>query len=80
MATIYDLSWARTSFVAKLILFMRSIFEQWRKINAIDVRVKAAGYSALSSTYYSIAGTAAAHLEAFGEKPRLWFKLSIDQI
>ncbi len=64
MASIYDLSWARTSFGAKLVLFVRSIFQQRRKINSVDVRVKASGYSALSSTYYSIVGTAGAQVEA----------------
>ncbi len=64
MASIYDLSWARTSFAAKLILFAKSIVKQRRKINSIDASVKAAGCSALSSTYYSIAGTAAAQREA----------------
>lgn len=64
MATIYDLSWARTSFTEKLLLFVKSILEQRRKINSVDARVKASGYSALSSTYYSIAGTAGAQKEA----------------
>lgn len=51
MATIYDLSWARTSFIAKLILFFRANFTQRRKIKSVDIFTKAAGYSALSSIY-----------------------------
>lgn len=68
MASIYQLSWARTSFVAKLILFFRANFTQRKKIKSDDFFTKAAGYSALSSTYYSIAGTASAQWKAI-QKP-----------
>ena len=64
MAMAYDLSWGTTSFPAKLLLLATSHREQRRKIKSMDVRAKAEGYSALSSTYYSIAGTAGAHREA----------------
>jgi len=64
MASIYDLSWARTWFIAKLILFFRANLKQRRKIKSVDIATKAAGYSALSSTYYSIAGTAGAQCKA----------------
>ena len=64
MDSIYDLSWARTSFIAKLILFFRANFKQREKIKSVDISTKAAGYSALSSAYYSIASTAGAQGKA----------------
>jgi len=56
--SISELSWGETSFVAKLRLFFVSIRRERTKIHSSDMRERASGYSALSSTYYSIAGTA----------------------
>lgn len=59
MASIYDLSWGETSFLAKLKLFFKSRKQEGKKIRqSFNRYVLAEGCSALSSTYYSIAGTA----------------------
>jgi len=64
MASIYDLSWSKTSFFAKLALFFKSINKDNNKINSNVSAMRAEGYSALSSTYYSIAGTSFSQLRA----------------
>jgi len=64
MTSIYDLSWGETSFLAKLQLFFKSRKREKEKMRSIDARVQAGGYSALSSTYYSIVGTAFSQLKA----------------
>lgn len=54
----YDLSWGETSFLAKLKLFFKSNQQETKKIQSHVSETRAEGYSALSSTYYSIVGTA----------------------
>ena len=61
MASIYDLSWNRSSFLSKLVLVLKS---EWRVLrNRNDV----GSLSSLSSIYYSVAGT------SFSKIPRLRF-------
>lgn len=64
MTSIYDLSWGETSFLAKLQLFFKSRQQEKQKMQSNDRQVQAGGYSALSSTYYSIVGTAFSQLKA----------------
>lgn len=64
MTSIYDLSWHKTSFLAKLRLFYKSGKQEEEKMQSNDRQVQAGGYSALSSTYYSIVGTAFSQLKA----------------
>ena len=64
MTSIYDLSWSETSFLAKLQLFFKSRNQEKEKMRSSDARAQAEGYSALSSTYYSIVGTAFSQLKA----------------
>ncbi len=64
MTSIYDLSWGETSFLAKLQLFFKSRKQEKEKMQSNDRRVRTGGYSALSSTYYSIVGTAFSQLKA----------------
>src|SRR3989344_5857620 len=64
MNSIYDLSWSETSFLAKLRLFFNSNQHEKKRIRSHDSCVRAEGYSALSSTYYSIVGTAFSQLKA----------------
>jgi len=61
---IYHLSWGETSFLAKLKLFVRSRKEEGKKIQSHNPQTRAEGYSALSSTYYSIAQTGVAQFLA----------------
>ena len=60
----YDLSWNTTSFPAKLRLIYESHKEQRSNIRSGNSMQRVSGYSALSSTYYSVLGTAAAHFKA----------------
>ncbi len=55
---IYDLSWNKKTFLAKVQLFFRSRKREREKIKSTNRQVQAQGYSTLSSTYYSIVGTA----------------------
>lgn len=71
MTSIYDLSWSETSFLAKLQLFFKSLKREKEKMRSSDRQVQAGGYSALSSTYYSIVGTAFSQLKA-AFRPK-WF-------
>lgn len=64
MTSIYDLSWSDKSFLAKLQLFFKSRKQEKEKMRSSDRQVQAGGYSALSSTYYSIVGTAFSQLKA----------------
>lgn len=64
MTSIYNLSWSETSFLAKLQLFFKSRKQEKEKMRTSYRRVQAGGYSALSSTYYSIVGTAFSQLKA----------------
>lgn len=64
MASIYGLSWNETSFLSKLQLFLKSRKQDGKKILSNDCCAQAEGYSALSSTYYSIVGTAFSQLKA----------------
>jgi tetratricopeptide (TPR) repeat protein len=63
MTSIYNLSWGETSFLAKLQLFFKSRKQEKEKMHSSDARVQAGGLSALSSTYYSIVGTAFSQLK-----------------
>jgi len=63
MTSIYDLSWGETSFLSKLALFSKSRHREKQNIRSNDRGVQASGYSALSSTYYSIVGTAGSQLK-----------------
>ncbi|MBI5742643.1 MAG: hypothetical protein HZA25_02290 [Candidatus Niyogibacteria bacterium] len=64
MASIYDLSWGGTAFLAKLQLFYFTLKNEGWRVRSAEPRTRAQGYSALSSTYYSIVGTAFAQLKA----------------
>ena len=64
MTSIYDLSWGETSFLAKLQLFYKSRKQEKEKMQSGDRCIQAQGCSALSSTYYSIVGTAFSQLKA----------------
>ena len=64
MTSIYDLSWSKTSFLSKLELFLKSQKREEQKIQSDDPILQAEGLSALSSTYYSIVGTAFSQLKA----------------
>ncbi len=64
MTSIYDLSWGKTSFLAKMQLFFKSQKQEKQKMRSNDRRVQAQGFSTLSSTYYSIVGTAFSQLKA----------------
>lgn len=63
MTSIYDLSWSKTSFLAKLELFLKSRKREKEKMRSDDPMLQAEGCSALSSTYYSIVGTAFSQLK-----------------
>lgn len=60
--TVYGLSWNEDSFLGKLSLFCKSTKQECGKMRSNDRRIKADGCSALSSTCYSIVGTAFARL------------------
>lgn len=60
--SIYDLSWDSDSFLAKMRLFFQSQKTERLKMSSSSIVVQAEGYSALSSTYYSIVGTTGAKL------------------
>lgn len=62
--TIYDLSWSKVSFLAKLQLFFKSRKREKERMRSNDRWIQAQGYSALSSTYYSIVGTSFSQLRA----------------
>ncbi len=61
---IQELSWEETSFWSKITLVFLSWRQERVKIKSNDLMVRAEGYSALSSTYYSIVGTGVAQLRA----------------
>ncbi len=63
MRSIYELSWGETSFLAKMQLFFKSLRRERKRMRSKDPHEQAQGYSALSSTYYSIAGTAFSQLK-----------------
>lgn len=74
MTSIYDLSWSKTSFLAKLQLFFKSRKREKQRMQSDDPIVQAQGYSALSSAYYSIVGTAVSQLKAiFRLRWLMWF-------
>lgn len=63
MDKIYDLSWNETSFLSKLQLFFKSHQHEKKKMQSSNSEVYAQGCSSLSSTYYSIVGTAFSQLK-----------------
>jgi len=63
MPTIYDLTWRETSFLSKLRLFFAAISKHRKDRKSSELTLRAASFSAVSSTYYSIAATARAHLD-----------------
>ncbi|MDP3875276.1 MAG: hypothetical protein Q8Q22_02040 [bacterium] len=74
MISIYDLSWGKISFLAKLQLFFKSQKCEKQKMRSRDKQLQAQGCSALSSAYYSIVGTAFSQLKAtLRPKWLLWF-------
>lgn len=73
MTSIYDLSWKKTSFIFKLCLFWTSIKDCGTKIKSEKKEDRAVGYSALSSSYYSIYTTAGSKFKAiFRPKWLIW--------
>jgi len=64
MTSIFRLSWDETSLSSKIQLFFKSRGREKPKIHSSDPILQAEGCSALSSTYYSIAGTGASQLKA----------------
>ena len=62
--SIYDLSWGETSFLAKMQLFFKARKYTSVKLRSSDLYDRAEGYTSLSSTYYSISGTAVARLRS----------------
>jgi len=68
MASIYHLSWNEKTFLAKVKLFFASRKREKEKMLSSEPKKQADGYSALSSTYYSIVGTAGVHLKKIVEK------------
>lgn len=74
-SSTHELSWNKTSFSDKLRLFFESRGEEKEKIRSISLMIKAEGYSNLSSTYYSIAGTAFFQLKAILKSGKLVFVL-----
>jgi hypothetical protein len=64
MTSTYDLSWGKTSFPSKLKLFLTSIQSEKDKIRWCNEHVQASACCSLSSTYYSIVGTAFSQLKA----------------
>ncbi len=64
MTSTYDLSWSKTSFLAKLQLFLKSQQNEKQKMQSGDRRAQAEACSSLSSTYYTIVGTGFSQLKA----------------
>lgn len=70
--SVDDLSWNADSFWAKVRLFFASYRENWASITSGNAASQSAASSALSSTFYSIVGTAAAKLrQAHGQPDSL---------
>lgn len=63
--TISELSWNKSSFIAKLLLFFKATKENKEKIQSSSAFEKAEACSALSSSYYSIAGTGMAQIKSY---------------
>jgi len=71
--SLFDLSWNDDSFLAKLRLFFGAHLHAAKNLQSYDLMSRAEGYSALSSTYYSICGTTKAKLGAIlGIKRSVW--------
>lgn len=64
MTSTYDLSWSKTSFLAKLQLFLKSQQNEKQRMRSGDRRARAEACFSLSSTYYTIAGTGFSQLKA----------------
>ncbi len=63
-SSAYERSWNKTWFLSKLLLFLESRDSVAIWLASTDPEERAAGYSALASTYHSIYGTAGAQLRA----------------
>lgn len=70
--SVYDLSWNADSFWAKLSLFFASYRENWAAITSGNAASQSVASSALSSTFYSIVGTAHAKLSEVGRQELAW--------
>lgn len=70
-SSTHELSWNKTSFLDKLRLFFKSRKTEKEKIQSISPMIQAEGYSELSSTYYSIAGTAFFQIKAMLKSKKL---------
>lgn len=65
MDSAYDLAWKHTSLRSKLLLIEKSRDLEFWKIVSDNVAAQAQGHSALSSTYYSVAGTGVSKLLSY---------------
>lgn len=77
MNLTYDLSWNEIGFLDKIQLLARSHEEQMPNILYGNNLAKGAGYSSLSSTYYSIAGTAISHARNIFRKSKILVPLRL---
>lgn len=79
MATIADLSWKESSFLSKFRLFVKSNQKEGKRMRSSNRAVQAEGYSALSSTYYSIVGTGVSTLKNIvrSSRPRVFVPLRL---
>lgn len=70
--SVDDLSWNADSFWAKVRLFLASYRQNWAAIMGGNAASQSAASSALSSTFYSIVGTAHAKLSEVGRQEIAW--------
>lgn len=64
MISTYDLSWSKTSFAAKLQLFLKALQNEKKRMRSGDRQAGVEACSSLSSTYYTIVGTGFSQLKA----------------
>ncbi len=64
MSSVYDLSWNKNSFLNKFDLFTKAIDDNAQLVCSMHAIKRSDGYSALSSVYYSIAGSTFAKLKS----------------
>ncbi|MFA6339225.1 MAG: hypothetical protein WCW87_04205 [Candidatus Paceibacterota bacterium] len=72
-STTYNLGWKENSFLSTLLLFIKSIVKEWKKINSLFAQERASGYSDLSSVYNNITDVAFEQLKAKLKAP--WWLL-----